>query len=71
MKKNRKKYHALRFLTMTLTTLMLPLGTFVGFQFGAGHIQLALMMLGFQCLLTFVQSYVWWITLEYEGKIKR
>lgn len=70
MKKNKKIYHALRFATMTLTTLMVPLGTYVGFQFGAGNYQFALIMLGAQCAITFVQTYIWWVTLEYESKIR-
>ena len=71
MKKNKKIYHALRFITMILTTLMIPLGTYVGFQFGAGHYQFGLVVLAAQCAITFVQTYIWWVTLEYEGKIKR
>lgn len=56
---------------MILTTLMIPLGTYVGFQFGAGHYQFGLVVLAAQCAITFVQTYIWWVTLEYEGKIKR
>lgn len=71
MKKNKKIYHELRFVTMILTTLMLPLGTYVGFQFGAGNYQFALIMLAIQCIITFIQTYIWWVTLEYESKAKR
>jgi hypothetical protein len=53
---------------MVLTSFMLPLGTFVGYEFGSGHTRIALLALIGQTALTFIQSYIWWITLEYEGK---
>jgi hypothetical protein len=68
MSKNKKKYHSLRLLTMVLTSFMLPLGTFVGYEFGSGHTRIALLALIGQTALTFIHSYIWWITLEYEGK---
>ena len=47
---------------------MLPMGTFVGYEFGAKQIKIALFALAGQTVLTFIQSYIWWRTLEYEGK---
>lgn len=67
MTKNKKRYHVLRFVTIVLTTFQLPLGTFVGYQFGAGHTRFAIIALLFQCGFTFIQSYVWWLTLESES----
>lgn len=57
----------MRLVTVTLTTLMLPFGTFVGYEFGSGHLQTALTALAGQCTLTFIQSYIWWITLDSAG----
>jgi hypothetical protein len=68
MTKNKKKYRSLKLLTIFLTSIMLPFGTFVGFQFGAGHTETALVALVCQTALTAFQSYVWWLTLEFEGK---
>ena len=65
---NKKRYRSFRLLTITLTALMLPMGTFVGYEFGAKQIRIALFALAGQTVLTFIQSYIWWRTLEYEGK---
>jgi uncharacterized membrane protein len=66
--KNKKRYHFLRFVTICMTSLMLPFGTFVGYEFGAGHTRLALSALAVQIGLTAAQSYIWWLTLEQENK---
>jgi len=68
MTKNQKHYHFLRFITICMTTIMLPLGTFVGYQFGAGNTAFAVKALAVQCALTAIQAYVWWLTLELSGK---
>gem|GEM_PF-4846104 len=51
-----------------MTTIMLPFGTFVGYEFGAGHTKAALVALAIQTALTATQSYIWWLTLEAENK---
>ncbi len=60
----KQKYQRLRWVTVFLTSFMLPLGTFVGYQFGAGNTGLALISLGFQTALTILQAHIWWLTME-------
>jgi len=43
---------------------MLPFGTFVGYEFGAGHTKTALVALAIQTALTLMQSTIWWYTIE-------
>jgi len=64
MSKKQKEYNTLRLTTICLTTLMLPFGTYVGFQFGAGHTMTALIALSIQTVITFVQAHIWWLTFE-------
>jgi len=64
MKKTKKLYLRERALTILLTTIMLPFGTFVGYEFGAGNTRTALIALAFQTGLTMIQSTVWWFTIE-------
>ena len=65
MSRNKKnKYHLERTVTILLTTLMLPFGTFVGYEFGAGHTKTALVALAIQTALTLMQSTIWWYTIE-------
>jgi hypothetical protein len=64
MKETNKLYLSQRGLTILLTTVMLPFGTFVGFEFGAGHTRTALIALSVQTGLTLIQSTVWWFTIE-------
>jgi hypothetical protein len=64
VKKTKKLYLRERSLTIVLTTILLPFGTFVGYEFGAGHTKTALMALAIQTVLTLIQSTVWWFTLE-------
>lgn len=68
MSKNKKHFHFLRLVTIIMTTIMLPFGTFVGYEFGAGHTKAALVALAIQTALTATQSYIWWLTLEAENK---
>ena len=69
MARKQQEYNVLRLTTILLTTIMLPFGTFVGFQFGAKHTKIALIGLAVETLLTLVQSHIWWLTLE-QAKAK-
>lgn len=60
------RYKNLRRITISMTALMLPIGTYVGFQLGSGNTKTALIALGIQTLLTFAQAHLWWLTLEKE-----
>lgn len=64
MKKIKKKYYLERSLTIALTAIMLPFGTFVGYEFGAGKTKVALIALAIQTILTVFQSTIWWYTME-------
>jgi hypothetical protein len=64
MSKQKSKYIKERSLTILLTSIMLPFGTFVGYEFGAGHTKTALIALGIQTALTVIHSTVWWFTME-------
>lgn len=66
--KKNKEYSSLRLITITLTALMLPFGTFVGFQFGSRNYRLALIALAIQTIITFIQAHIWWLTLEKSGR---
>jgi uncharacterized membrane protein len=66
-KTKTKNYQFLRFITICLTTVMLPFGTFVGYEFGSGHTRAALIALAVQTAITFLQSYIWWKTMEKVG----
>ena len=63
-KQKMQEYSSLRITTILLTTIMLPFGTFVGFEFGAKHTKVALISLAVETLLTLIQSHIWWRTLE-------
>ena len=63
-KRKSKEYSALRLATICLTTFMLPFGTFVGYEFGSGHVTVALIALGAQTVITFLQAHIWWRTFE-------
>ncbi len=67
MAKKTNNYKYFRMLTVCLTTLMLPFGTFVGFQFGAGRLKAGLIALGIQTGLTLLQAHIWWLTFEKAG----
>ena len=58
------EYKILKIITILLTTIMLPFGTYVGYQFGVGNIQLALIFLSIQTITTFLQAYFYWLMLE-------
>ena len=64
MGKQRKKFLRERTVTIILTTLTIPFGTFVGYEFGAGNTNIALIALGIQTALVFAQSTMWWFTIE-------
>jgi len=68
MSKNKNEYRVLRLTTVCLATIMLPFGTFVGFQFGSGNYRLALLALAAQTVITLVQAHIWWLTLEKSGR---
>ena len=59
MEKKQKEYNKLRLATICLTTLMLPFGTFVGFEFGAKHTRIAFIALCIQTAVTFIQAHLW------------
>jgi hypothetical protein len=61
---NDLSYRKLRFITICLTTVQLPFGTFVGFEFGSGHLQLGLIALAIQTVVTFTQAHLWWRTMD-------
>jgi hypothetical protein len=62
--KRSKQYSLLRMTTVLMTAFMLPVGTFVGFQFGKGNYSLAVSSLFIQMFLTLLQAHIWWLTLE-------
>jgi uncharacterized membrane protein len=64
------RYSLLKYLTIFLQTLMIPLGTFVGYQFGAQNYRLALIALVIQTILVFFQGAIWWRTFEERPKPK-
>lgn len=64
MAKKQKEYNKLRLATICLTTMMLPFGTFVGYEFGAKHTTAALIALAAETVITFFQAHIWWLTFE-------
>lgn len=59
-----KTYKTSKAITIFLTAIMLPFGTFVGYQFGKGNVAIALIALTAQTLITALQAHIWWLTLE-------
>lgn len=64
------KYKFLKYVTVSLQTLMIPMGTFVGYQFGVKNYRLALISLIIQTILVFLQSIIWWLTFEERPRPK-
>jgi hypothetical protein len=69
VRKNKKaQYIHERWATIALTTVSVPFGTFVGYEFGAGHTKTALLALGIQTVIVFLQAYIWWLAIEKINK---
>ena len=58
------RYRALRMITIMFTTVQLPFGTFVGFEFGSGHVQTGILALIGQTIVTFTQATLFWKTMD-------
>lgn len=64
MSKQNHKYRLLKGITIFLGGLMVPWGTYVGYQLGTGNTQTALIALGAQTVMAFTQTWFWWKTFD-------
>jgi hypothetical protein len=61
------KYEHIKALNIFMTSLMIPMGTFTGYQLAAGNFSVGSFMILLQTLLVFFQATVWWRTAELIG----
>ena len=52
-------------------SLTIPMGTFIGFEFGKGNYSLAIMGIVAQTIYVFFQGWFWWKTMEKSEDIHR
>ena len=66
MAKTRRNtnYSLYKFLTILMGSLTVPIGTFIGYEFGKGNYNTATIGIIFQTVYVFFQGWLWWKTIE-------
>ena len=64
-------YSLYKFITILMGSLTIPMGTFIGFEFGKGNYSLAIMGIVAQTIYVFFQGWFWWKTMEKSEDIHR
>jgi hypothetical protein len=60
----KNKYTLYKFTTIFMSSLLVPVGTFIGYEFGIKNYTYALAGLVFQTVFVFIQEWIWWIAME-------
>ncbi|OGH02935.1 MAG: hypothetical protein A2798_00715 [Candidatus Levybacteria bacterium RIFCSPHIGHO2_01_FULL_37_17] len=62
--KKRGGYSLYKFITILMGSLLIPIGTIIGYQLGKGNYTYAILGIIFQTFYVFFQGWLWWKTME-------